>query len=127
MMICPDGNSMFDSLILSNCHHMLVLAHEVLVRGILGTPGGTDMLVTEVRIELKKGVADPEGENVKKTLELLGFRGVQGVRSIKTFEIVLDGMTEEEARETVGRMCRRLLANPVIHEYSIHIREEKGD
>jgi len=36
------------------------------------------MLRAEIRIELKKGVADPEGKNVKKTLELLGFHGIAG-------------------------------------------------
>ena len=35
------------------------------------------MYRAEVRIELKPGVADPEGANTKKTLELLGFKGVQ--------------------------------------------------
>ena len=32
-----------------------------------------NMFIAEVRVKLKKGVADPEGANTKKALELLGF------------------------------------------------------
>ncbi len=44
------------------------------------------MVVAEIRIELKPGVADPEGKNTKKALELLGFNDIKGVRSIKMFD-----------------------------------------
>ena len=39
------------------------------------------MTVVEIRIELKKGVADPEGKNTRKTLEALGFKGITDVRT----------------------------------------------
>jgi phosphoribosylformylglycinamidine synthase len=42
----------------------------------------------DVTIKLKQGVADPEGENTKKALNLLGFRAVRGVKTMKTFKIV---------------------------------------
>lgn len=48
------------------------------------------MAVIEIRIELKKGVADPEGSNTKKTLESLGFKGVGSVKCVKVFEVELD-------------------------------------
>ena len=34
---------------------------------------GASMVVAEIRIELKQGVADPEGQNTRKALELLGY------------------------------------------------------
>lgn len=91
----------------------------------------------DVTIKLKRGVADPEGENTKKALNLLGFNDVRGVKSMKTFRIILEPETEAE-RETAGadeeervkrevdEMCRKLLANPVIHDYDIQVvkREE---
>jgi len=78
------------------------------------------MVVAEVRVELKKGVADPEGKNTLKALELLGFEGLKDVKSIKVFEIHLeDG---GDVQKKVDEMCRRLLANPVIHNYSIKIK-----
>jgi phosphoribosylformylglycinamidine synthase PurS subunit len=79
------------------------------------------MVVAEVRIELKEGVADPEGRNTQKALELLGFSGITNVRSIKVFEITLDG-SPEDARTKAEEMCRRLLANPVIHKFTITIK-----
>ena len=77
----------------------------------------------EVRIELKKGVADPEGDNTKKALTLLGFGEVRGVRSIKVFEIDVRG-TEKAVRGRVEEMCQRLLANPVIHNYRVTFRKD---
>ena len=79
------------------------------------------MVVTEIRIELKPGVADPEGKNTKKTLELLGFEGVKDVRSIKVFEVDMD-MAPAEAKVACEDMCRRLLANPVIQKFSVQIK-----
>jgi len=79
------------------------------------------LTVAEVRIELKEGVADPEGRNTQKALELLGFTGIKDVHSVKVFEIHLEA-SEHEAKKQVEEMCKRLLANPVIHKYSIRIK-----
>lgn len=76
------------------------------------------MITAQVYIRLKKGVADPEGANTKKTLELLGF-DVADVKSAKVFEIHLNTDDREKAQKEVQEMCEKLLANPVIHEYSI--------
>ncbi len=77
------------------------------------------MVTAEVIIELKKGVTDPEGMNTKKALNLLGWE-VEDVKSGKVYEIDLgDDVSEEEAREEVEEMCKRLLANPVIQTYEI--------
>ena len=97
----------------------------------------TRKMEVEVRIKLKHGVADPEGENTKKALNLLGFRNVRAVETMKTFRIVVEeeaeageGGGEEEGREKseeervrqeVEEMCRRLLANPVIQDYEIAV------
>ena len=69
----------------------------------------------------KKGVADPEGKNTKKTLEALGFEGIGEVKAIKTFVVELD-MPEDKAVAAGEEMCRKLLANPVIQNYSVTVR-----
>ncbi len=79
-----------------------------------------------VTIKLKHGVADPEGENTKKALNLLGFRDVRSVKSLKSFRIeIVPGEGEREDEEKVKleveEMCRKLLANPVIHDYDISV------
>lgn len=81
------------------------------------------MVMAEVKIKLKKGVADPEGANTKKTLELLGF-DVTDVKSVKVFEIHLSTSDRKEAEREIKEMCEKLLANPVIHDYSITLSKE---
>ncbi len=77
------------------------------------------MLTARVEVLLKLGVADPEGDNTLKALNLLGFDKVTSVRSVKVFELELDVEGEAEAERMLKEMCERLLANPVIHDYSI--------
>ena len=79
------------------------------------------MTVIDIRIELKKGVADPEGTNTKKTLESLGFKGIQSVKSVKMFEIDLD-MPEKEALAAGEEYCKKLLANPVVQSYKVTLK-----
>ena len=74
----------------------------------------------EVRVGLKKGMADPEGANVKKALKLLGFDNVDAVESVKFYKITID-MDETSALKEAEKMCQHLLANPVVHEYSITV------
>jgi len=79
------------------------------------------MATVEIRIELKKGVADPEGKNTKKTLESLGFKGLNDVKSVKLFVMDLD-MDAAAAKKEGEEMCRKLLANPVIQNYTVTVR-----
>jgi phosphoribosylformylglycinamidine synthase len=81
------------------------------------------VVVAEVRVELKKGVADPEGANVKKTLIALGFADVREVNAVKTYRIVLEQDDPEAARTELQLMCEKLLANPVVNRYSVRILE----
>lgn len=79
------------------------------------------MVTLRVEVRLKKGVADPEGENTLKALRLLGFDQASGVHSIKVFDVELDTEDHGKAQSLGEDMCRRLLANPVIHDYSIQL------
>jgi|TARA_B100000530_G_scaffold59489_1_gene34390 phosphoribosylformylglycinamidine synthase PurS subunit len=76
----------------------------------------------EIRIGLKTGMADPEGTNVQKALSLLGFDNVNTVKSAKCYRVVING-NEETALAEAEKMCQRLLANPVVHEYSIAVAD----
>lgn len=74
-----------------------------------------------VYVSLKPTVNDPEGETIANALRSLGFEGVVRVRSGKFFQVELNAADEATARETVDRMCQRLLANPVIETYSFDL------
>ena len=82
------------------------------------------MPVFEVRITLKEGIVDPEGENTKKTLQLLGFDDLKQVSFSKLYTISMEGGGETAIRE-VEEMCRRLLANPAIQNYTYRLIDEQ--
>ena len=74
----------------------------------------------EIQVGLKLGMADPEGVNVKKALDLLGFDSVEKVDSVKCYRIIID-KKESDAIKDAEEICKKLLANPVVHEYSISV------
>ena len=69
-----------------------------------------------VLVRLKPGVLDPQGRAVHHSLEGLGFGGVEDVRIGRVIEMDLADGTSDEA---IDDMCRKLLANMVIEDYSI--------
>lgn len=79
------------------------------------------MVKADIRIELKHGVADPEGENTRKALELLGFKDIKSVKTVKLFEVEMN-TDPEQAQEAAEEMCRRLLANPVIQTFRVDLK-----
>lgn len=79
------------------------------------------MVDVVVEVLLKKGVADPEGDATLKALRLLGFADVSSVHSAKRFLIRVEGADAARARAQAEEMCRKLLANPVIHDYRITV------
>jgi phosphoribosylformylglycinamidine synthase subunit PurS len=88
-------------------------------------PRGRPMFTAEVQIHLKRGVADPEGANTLKTLRLLGFEKIRDVHTVKLFTLDVDADDEDEAHTVVEQACRRLLANPVIQDYTITLRRRQ--
>ena len=79
------------------------------------------MVEVIIEIALRKGVADPEGDATLKALRLLGFSNVSSVGSAKLFRIRLDERDPARAKAEAEEMCRKLLANPVIHDYTIAV------
>ena len=74
-----------------------------------------------VHVTLKNGVLDPQGKAIEHALKTLGFNNVDGVRQGKFLEIDLAQNDPEAAKTQVDDMCRKLLANTVIEDYSIDI------
>ncbi|PNX46980.1 MAG: phosphoribosylformylglycinamidine synthase [Thermoplasmata archaeon M11B2D] len=83
------------------------------------------MFEAKVTVHLKKGISDPEGANTLKAIHLLGFMNVQQVKTIRTFDLLIDGADEDQVRRDVEQICQRLLTNPVIHQYDITVEEKK--
>ncbi len=73
-----------------------------------------------VRVSLKEGVLDPEAKTIERSLDRLGFE-VDGLRTTEEYEFTVDADGEDAARNDVEEMCERLLANPVIHDYTVEV------
>ena len=75
----------------------------------------------KIRITLKNGVLDPQGKAIQNALGSLGFSGIDEVRQGKYIELDLAESDEARAKAQVERMCRELLANLVIENYSYEL------
>ncbi|MFN2388596.1 MAG: phosphoribosylformylglycinamidine synthase subunit PurS [Actinomycetota bacterium] len=75
----------------------------------------------QVRVRLKPGIADPQGQTIERALPALGYSGVSDVKVGKLIELEVDARDADEARARVAEMCERLLANPVIESYEVEL------
>jgi phosphoribosylformylglycinamidine synthase len=74
-----------------------------------------------VHITLKQGVLDPQGKAIAHALGTLGFSGVDNVRQGKLIELEVAETDPAKARTQIDAMCKQLLANTVIEDYSIDL------
>jgi len=74
-----------------------------------------------IKITLKTGVLDPQGKAIQNAVGALGIAGVDEVRQGKFIEVALAETDEQRAKAAVERMCRELLANTVIENYSYEL------
>ena len=72
-----------------------------------------------VIITLKKDVLDPQGKVIQQTLNGMGFENINEVRQGKYFEIDTKETDPKKAKDQVGEICKKLLANLVIENYKI--------
>jgi phosphoribosylformylglycinamidine synthase len=82
----------------------------------------------EARIEVgqRPGILDPQGAVIERALPALGYGNVSDVRVGKSIRLAVDAADEAGARAQVEEMCRRLLANPVIEDFTVEIAEVAG-
>ncbi len=71
-----------------------------------------------VIVKPKEAVLDPQGNAVRDAMRHLGMPEVRNVRIGKYMEIDVDGEDVDLEKRLHG-LCRDLLSNPVIEEYSI--------
>ena len=73
-------------------------------------------------VTLKKEVLDPQGKVVSQTLKDMGYNNVINVRQGKYFDIELDENNKEKAKKIAEEICKKLLTNVVIEDYTIDIK-----
>ena len=74
-----------------------------------------------VKIMPKKGVLDPQGKAIEKSLNQLGFPQINKVIQGKLIEIEIDSSEEANAKKIIEDASKKLLANLVIEDYEITI------
>lgn len=79
--------------------------------------------VVKIEVRYKAGVLDPQGETIKNALLSLNYSGVKSVSTGKMFELRLAAASSKKALSTALEMADRLLANPVIEDFSAEIEK----
>jgi len=83
--------------------------------------------LAKIYVTLKPTVNDPQGQTVLASLKTLGFSSARSVRVGKYIEVRLDESDRQQAEARVHAMCDRLLANPVIEDFSYQLSEVAED
>lgn len=81
------------------------------------------MYLSKINITLRKSILDPQGKAVLHGLESQGLSEVKEVRIGKFIELKIDVPDEKEAKRITEEACVKLLANPVMEDYSYKIEK----
>ncbi len=79
------------------------------------------MFKVSVYVTPKAGILDPQGATIERALPALGFSGVTQIQVGRFITLFVDGDDESAVRADVDSMCRRLLANPIIEDYTFEL------
>ncbi len=83
------------------------------------------MYHSKILVTLRQSILDPQGKAVEHGMHSLGYGQVRNVRIGKSVELDVDARTREEAETITKEVSQKLLANPVMEDFSITI-EERG-
>jgi phosphoribosylformylglycinamidine synthase PurS subunit len=74
-----------------------------------------------VEITRRPEIADPQGTTIKRALGELGHTTVDEVRVDRVIHLDVGGDDPNDVRERVEQMCRQLLSNPVLEDFTIEV------
>jgi len=83
------------------------------------------LLTAEIHVTLKELVLDPQGTTLKRSMETMGYQGIEDVRMGKFIQVRFNSDDRKEVEEKVKEMCQKILSNPVIEQYSYSLTEGK--
>lgn len=79
----------------------------------------------KIRVTLRPSILDVQGKAVQHALDNLGYSTVDSVRIGKYIEVMIDEDSLDDARRIGDEICRKLLANTVMEDYSIELETIK--
>ena len=68
---------------------------------------------------------DPAGEATRSATKRLGIEGVKQLRIGKSIELEIEAANKEDARSKIELMSDRLLANPVIEDWTLEFNDDQ--
>ena len=74
-----------------------------------------------VEVTRRPEIADPQGTTVQRALHDLGHNEVRSVRIDRVIHLEVDGDDTSEVQTRVEEMCRQVLANPVLEDFSVEV------
>jgi phosphoribosylformylglycinamidine synthase subunit PurS len=80
---------------------------------------------SKVIVTLRKSILDPQGKAVELGIHSLGYPGVSNVRIGKCIELDIDTKKKDEAEKISREISDKLLANPIMEDFSITLEERK--
>lgn len=85
------------------------------------------MFKVELKVMPRKGVLNPASAAVTRSLKALGYDQVTKLEMGKFMEFTVDMADRDAVESYVQEMCKRLLANPVIEDYTYEIFPVEGE
>jgi phosphoribosylformylglycinamidine synthase len=79
------------------------------------------IFLAEIKIMPLKELLDPQGKAVMGGLSNLGLRNIEDVRIGKHIQLQIEANDAPEAKKIAEEASQKLLANPVMEEYTIQI------
>ena len=77
--------------------------------------------LAEIKIMPLKELLDPQGKAVMGGLSNLGLKNIEDVRIGKHIQLHIEAADAAEAKQIAEEASKKLLANPVMEEYTIQI------
>lgn len=77
--------------------------------------------LAEIKIMPLKELLDPQGKAVMGGLSNLGLKNIEDVRIGKHIQLNIEANDAAEAKRIAEEASQKLLANPVMEEYTIQI------
>ena len=74
-----------------------------------------------IEVRPRRGISDPEGATIERSLPTLGFDGVRDVRVGKAIRCTIEAADEVAARAELDELCARFLTNPVIEDADVSL------
>jgi phosphoribosylformylglycinamidine synthase len=76
----------------------------------------------EVNIVLRKEILDVQGKAIENSLHDMEFKQLFNIRVGKIITLNIKANSIEEAKTLVDNASKKLLANPIMEDYSIIIK-----